>query len=174
MKKKQRCLVYLGENFQDLEFVAALASMKKSGLFELDFRGNLEQARELSGQYGFVKVLVKPIETKELEGFDSLFITGGAHCKGLRTDPLFKEVATFFFEKDLAIYAICDGPNVLYEFGLIGEEEAYTSYPLVDLKAGRGRRGQEAVVWQPGSRLVTARDPASAFDFGLAILESLK
>lgn len=167
---KIKCLVYLGDNYQDVELISGLAPLKRADIFSFEFRGNLEESRYVRGQYGLTSFLVKPLKKSDLASYDAIFITGGAHCQGLRFDPLFKEVAEYFFSNKLAVFAICDAPNVLYELGILPKDAKYTSYPIGALLAGPGRLGEEEVVYSPEYNLITARDPASALKFGEKIV----
>lgn len=163
-----KVLVYLLDKFQDLECVAAAAQMQRSGKFQLDYRSNRDG--DIVGQYGLSRIAVTTLSTDELSSYDGMLLIGGQHCQALRNDPLFARVAEHFTTHTRPIFAICDGPNVLYQLGAIADDARYTSYPVEGVPTGPHRVDQPLVV-DVIHRLITARDPEAAYGFGQAIVQ---
>lgn len=115
-------------------------------------------------------------ETTE-EGFDAVVVPGGTvNADRLRTDEAAQRLVTGFAASGKPVAAICHGPWLLVESGLIRDREL-TSYPSLrtDLtNAGGTWRDQEVVVDTSGGYpLITSRKPDDVDAFSEAIVRTL-
>ncbi|MFC8044747.1 type 1 glutamine amidotransferase domain-containing protein [Nocardia sp. NPDC057353] len=105
--------------------------------------------------------------------FDILVIPGGTvNADKLRTEPKAVELATEFAKAGKPIAAICHGPWLLVEAGLV-RGKTLTSYPSLrtDIGNAGGAWVDEAVVrsTDDGWTLITSRNPGDLPDFETAI-----
>jgi len=94
------------------------------------------------------------------EDYDGLLLPGGVmNPDRLRTDPLAVEFVRRFFEAGKPVAAICHGPQLLIEAGVV-QDRRLTSFPSLrtDLRNAGARWVDEVVVVDRG--LVTSRQPA--------------
>ncbi|MFB7373577.1 DJ-1/PfpI/YhbO family deglycase/protease [Streptomyces sp. NPDC056222] len=111
------------------------------------------------------------------DGFDAVVVPGGTvNADRLRVDPAAQRLLSAFAKTGKTVAAICHGPWLLVECGLVPGKEV-TSYPSIrtDLvNAGGTWVDREVVVDTSGGfRLITSRRPADARRFAEAILEAL-
>jgi protease I len=109
--------------------------------------------------------------------FDAVVVPGGTvNADRLRVDPAAQRLLTAFAESGKTVAAICHGPWLLVESGLVPGKEL-TSYPTLrtDLvNAGGTWVDRDVVVDTSGGfRLITSRRPADARRFAEAIIEAL-
>ncbi|MEO6404209.1 MAG: type 1 glutamine amidotransferase domain-containing protein [Ferruginibacter sp.] len=105
------------------------------------------------------------------EDYDALMIPGGVmNPDTMRNDNTYVKFAQHFLETGKPLAAICHGPQLLIETGMLNEREM-TSYPSVqtDLKnAGAFWVDKEVVV---DNGLVTSRSPADLDAFNEKMIE---
>ncbi|MET9377434.1 type 1 glutamine amidotransferase domain-containing protein [Streptomyces sp. NPDC003035] len=109
--------------------------------------------------------------------FDAVVVPGGTvNADRLRVDPAAQRLLTAFAESGKTVAAICHGPWLLVESGLVPGKEL-TSYPTLrtDLvNAGGTWVDRDVVVDTSGGfRLITSRRPADVRRFAEAIIEAL-
>ena len=108
------------------------------------------------------------------EDYDALMIPGGVmNPDKMRKDPKCVEFAQHFLEQGKPVAAICHGPQLLIETGLLNGR-TLTSYPSVRtdlLNAGANWCDKEVVV---DNGLVTSRSPEDLPAFNRKMLEEIK
>lgn len=117
-----------------------------------------------------VKVDV-PLKGAKAEDFDALFLPGGViNPDRLRREPAAVEFAQAFFQTGKPVAAICHGPQLLIEAGVVrGRKLTSFSSIKTDLKnAGAEWTDQEVVV---DNGLVTSRSPDDLPAFNAKIVE---
>lgn len=115
-----------------------------------------------------------PLEEANPEDYDALMIPGGViNPDQMRINPKCVEFAQHFLESGKPVAAICHGPQLLIETGLISGRNM-TSYPSIqtDLKnAGAFWVDKEVVV---DNGLVTSRSPKDLEAFNKKMIEEIK
>ena len=115
-----------------------------------------------------------PLEKANPEDYDALMIPGGViNPDQMRINPKCVEFAQHFLESGKPVAAICHGPQLLIETGLISGRNM-TSYPSIqtDLKnAGAFWIDKEVVV---DNGLVTSRSPKDLEAFNKKMIEEIK
>ncbi|MET9348253.1 type 1 glutamine amidotransferase domain-containing protein [Streptomyces termitum] len=112
------------------------------------------------------------------EDFDAVVVPGGTvNADTLRTDEDARRLVTAFAEAGKPVAAICHGPWLLADTGLVDGREL-TSYPSLrpDLShAGGSWVDREVVVDDRGPfRLITSRRPDDLDAFSAAVVDALR
>jgi protease I len=111
------------------------------------------------------------LDTAEAEDFDALVLPGGVRNPDiLRTSPEAVRFVRQFFDAGKPVAAICHGPWLLVEAGVL-KGRRLTSWPSLktDIANAGGQWTDEEVVIDRG--LVTSRKPADIPAFNQAIIE---
>ncbi len=111
------------------------------------------------------------IEDAEADDFDALLLPGGVmNPDTLRTIPEAVEFVRHFFEEGKPVAAICHGPQLLIEAGVV-KGRKLTSFPSLktDLTNADATWTDEVVVTDNG--LVTSRKPSDIPDFNKKMIE---
>ncbi|MBC7934834.1 MAG: type 1 glutamine amidotransferase [Rhizobacter sp.] len=107
------------------------------------------------------------------EDYDALMIPGGViNPDKMRSHKEYVDFAQHFLEAGKPLAAICHGPQLLIETGMLGGREM-TSYPSIqtDIKnAGASWHDKEVVV---DNGLVTSRSPADLDAFNTKMIEEI-
>jgi protease I len=107
------------------------------------------------------------------DGFDALVLPGGVmNPDTLRTDPEAVAFVRHFFEAGKPVAAICHGPQLLIEAGVVKGREL-TSFPSLKtdlINAGANWVDEEVVV---DNGLVTSRRPADLEAFNAKLIEEV-
>ncbi|MGW6564703.1 type 1 glutamine amidotransferase domain-containing protein [Streptomyces sp. NPDC054975] len=111
------------------------------------------------------------------DDYDAVVVPGGTlNADRLRTDQTAQGLLTAFATGGKIVAAICHGPWLLIDSGLVADKEV-TSYPSLGtdlVNAGGTWRDREVVVDASGGfPLITSRKPADIQPFSEAIIEAL-
>jgi protease I len=113
------------------------------------------------------------IEKAKFDDYDALMIPGGVmNPDKMRTNKDCVDFAQLFLESGKPVAAICHGPQLLIETGLL-EGREMTSYPSIktDLEnAGVNWHDREVVV---DNGLVTSRSPKDLEAFNMKMIEEI-
>lgn len=107
------------------------------------------------------------------EDYDALLIPGGViNPDKMRKEELYVKFAQHFMETGKPVAAICHGPQLLIETGMISGREM-TSYPSIrtDVENAGGHWQDKEVVVDNG--LVTSRSPADLPAFNEKMIEEI-
>ena len=112
-------------------------------------------------------------DTASIDDYDALVIPGGViNPDKMRNNPAYVNFAQQFMESGKPVAAICHGPQLLIETGMLGGREM-TSYASIqtDLKnAGATWQDKEVVV---DNGLITSRSPKDLEAFNKKIIEEI-
>jgi protease I len=114
-----------------------------------------------------------PIGSARATDFDALLLPGGVmNPDQLRTDPAAVQFVRDFFEAKKPVAAICHGPWMLVEAGVV-RGRTLTSWPSIqtDIKNAGGKWVDQEVVVDQG--LVTSRKPADIPAFNRKMIEEI-
>ena len=105
----------------------------------------------------------------DLGSFDMLFIPGGSKgVDNLRADPRVLEAVRQFSRKPKHLAAICAGPLVLQEAGVLTGRKV-TCHPGEAAKITQAQRLQDRLVVD--GNLVTSQGAGTTFDLALKLIE---
>ena len=166
MKKRVLCLV--ADGVEELELVAPVDVLRRAGAEVV--LAVLGDQLEVAGRNGFVLHGDARLDDGlAATGFDLLLIPGGAAVAALRHDGRPAALARDFVAAGKPVAAICAGPLVLHDAGLL-EGKRFTAHFSVADELPGAQTGER--VLQDGL-LVTSRGAGTALEFGLALVDRL-
>ncbi|HEY3754769.1 MAG TPA: type 1 glutamine amidotransferase domain-containing protein [Opitutaceae bacterium] len=168
----KRVAILLTEGFEQVEMVEPRQALQKAGA----------QTEIISPQDGKVKAWDEddfgetfkvdvPLKSAKPENYDALLLPGGVmNPDKLRLEPAAVNFVRKFFEAGKPVAAICHGPQILIEAGVV-EGRKLTSFPSIktDLINAGAEWVDETVVTDQG--LVTSRKPADIPAFNEKMIE---
>lgn len=162
----------LTDLFEDSEFFSPKEALEEAG-HEVVAIGP-EAGQEVTGKTDEkTQVIEKGIDEVSVEDFDALLIPGGYSPDKLRKDDRFVDFAKAFSDKELPIFTICHGPQLLVNAdALRGKDATAVKQCAVDVKNAGGNFKDEAVVIDK-SGLITSRTPDDLPEFNKAIVDAL-
>ena len=166
-----RILCFVGDDYEDLELWYPKFRIEEAG-GHVTLAG-LERGIHYRGKHGYPCRADAAIAEMEVEDFHGVVCPGGWMPDKLRRDPNVFELLRGFHDKHKLIAAICHGPQLLIEAGVV-KGRKLTSWPSVrtDLEnAGAKWVDREVVTDQ---NLITSRKPADLDAFTDEILAHLR
>ena len=165
MKKRVLCL--LAEGVEELELVAPVDVLRRAGAeVVLAVAG---ERLHVKGRNGIVVHGDAFLDDVDLRGFDLLLIPGGAAVAYLRQDGRAAELARNFCSADKPVAAICAGPLVLEDAGLL-EGKRFTAHFSATNELPGAQTGERVMEDGP---IITSRGAGTALEFGLALVDRL-
>jgi len=115
-----------------------------------------------------------PVEAADPGAFDALVLPGGQiNPDKLRTDEKAVAFVRRFFESGKPVAAICHGPWMLIEAGVIEGREVTSYHSIRTDVVNAGGRWKDAPVVVDGA-LITSRNPGDLEDFSAKIIEAVE
>jgi len=167
----EKVLILADNGFEDRELMYPYYRFQEAG-YKVDIV--VPKAKEVyTGEHGLtIKSDLSP-EDVDIKDYVAVIILGGRAPDHMRTNKGLVELVKKAFHEGKVIAAICHGPQLLIEAGVIKGRRA-TCYVSVatDLKNAGGIYEDKSVVVD--GNLVTSRFPADLPDFCRATLEALQ
>lgn len=170
MDMSKKAAIALGTGFEPVEALAPADVLRRAGvevvLVSTDGNLNVEAAQ------GIKVIADAAIGDVDLLGFDALVIPGGSGgVKSLKKCKPFLEAVKRFMIDGKPVAAICAGPTILADLGLL---EGYTAtcYPGCETDFPQGTYPEEQGVYQ-SRNLITASGPGWSLPFGREIARVL-
>lgn len=164
---KKRVLVLLVDGVEELELVAPVDVLRRAGAEVV--LATIGEGIHVTGRNGIVVHADTTLEKVAGEDFDLLLIPGGAAVAALRQDGRPAELAKQFIAGGKTVAAICAGPLVLEDAGLL-EGRRFTAH-FSTANELPGAQSGERVIEDHG--IVTSRGAGTALEFGLALVDRL-
>ena len=162
--------IILGEGFEPVE-AAAPADILRRGGVETVFAGI--GGGVVTGAHGIKLACDIDIAELEPEKADMIVIPGGlGGVNSIKSCSTAMKKINEAYERGAALAAICAGPTVLYELGVLDGVSA-VCYPGMEEQMPETRFMDNEHSHRDG-RIITGRGPCSALEFGFALLEYLK
>lgn len=177
----KKVLFVLTHGFEEIEAIAPIDLLRRAGAevvvaaldAEHDFSVKGRSGIAIRADVDFAK-LVPSVKDSAAIGvvssmFDALVIPGGGSAFSLRKDGRAAALAREFFTQKKLVAAICAAPLILKDAGILGGKNVaahsctWEEIPSANLCARVVRDGN----------VLTSRGPATAFDFGLALVAEL-
>lgn len=171
MSKQKNIAVVVGPEYEDVELTRPVDDLRNKG-HAVTFIG-AKSGETVKGKQGFSSVTIEKAASEvQAAAFDGMLIPGGHSPDNLRTNEAVVGLVRDFGATGRPIAAICHGPQLLIEAGLV-EGRRMTSFDSVrtDLENAGARVVDEAVVVD-GS-LITSRVPDDLDAFDEALLTAL-
>ena len=165
-----KALVFLAPGFEEIETVTVVDILRRADV-KVTVAGLTSNLIE--GKHEVKVVPDKLIDDVSVTDFDAVIVPGGnPGYKNLKKDPRVIAMIKKAFESNKILAAICAGPTVLSDAGVLEDKEC-TIYPGMEkeLKAGGGKPKQDVVVVD--GNIVTSRGPATALPFAIKLVEKL-
>jgi len=162
-----KVLVPLAPGFEEIEAITVIDVLRRANV-EVVVAGVEEGP--LEGSRGIRVVPDTTLEAVSGE-FDLIAIPGGARAaERLREDERLSRLLVEQREKGRYLAAICAGPTVLSELGILEGRRA-TGHPSVLSLLRAGKAVTDRVVHD--DRIVTSRSPGTAMEFAFKLVEIL-
>ncbi|MEN3940587.1 DJ-1 family glyoxalase III [Prosthecobacter sp. SYSU 5D2] len=161
MSKCVLCL--LTDGFEEIETVTPVDLLRRAGAEVV--LAALGGRLLVAGRCGITLQADAFLDDLDTSAFDMLFIPGGPAVKALRQDDRPAVLAQSFYEAGKFVAAICAGPLILHDAGLLAgrrhtaHDSTYDELPFAE--------PEEEVVMD--GRLITSRGAGTALPFGLAL-----
>lgn len=161
--------IILGNGFEEIEAVAPLDILRRGGV-DAVFAG--VGAKKICGTHGIEINCDILSDDIELDKADMLVIPGGlGGVNSIKADSAVMAKIKSAHEQGTAVAAICAGPTVLYELGILNGVKA-TCYPGMEKEMPNAEIDISASVCRDGD-IITGRGPGAALDFGFVLLRHL-
>ena len=165
MKKRVLCLV--ADGVEELELVAPVDVLRRAGA-EVVIAA-VGEGIHITGRNGIVLHADKVLAEEGPEGFDLLFIPGGAAVGVLLKDGRAADLAQRFAAAGKPVAAICAGPLVLQDAGLLVGKR-FTAHFSVANELPGAQTGERVL---EDGLIMTSRGAGTALEFGLAMVDRL-
>ena len=172
---KDKKVAILTENgFEEIELTSPKKALEDAGVTVHIISPQAQTVKAWDHDHWSIELAVDvPLEKANPEDYDMLIIPGGViNPDKMRSNAACVAFAQHFIEQGKPLAAICHGPQLLIETGMISTRKL-TSYPSIktDLQnAGALWEDREVVV---DNGLVTSRSPKDLEAFNKKILEEL-
>lgn len=163
--------ILLGRGFEEIEAVSPCDILRRGGV-DVEFLA-VGDDKSVVGSHGISVNADALVYGASASEDDTIVIPGG--MGGVDSIKAHKTAMDFIFSASKSgakLAAICAGPSVLAELGLIDGKEI-TCYPGTQGIMGKAHCNCENSTFADGD-LITGRAPGAAIDFGLKLLSQLK
>lgn len=173
---KDKKVAILTENgFEEVELTSPKKALEDAGVTVHIISPQAQTVKAWDHDHWSIELTVDvPLEKANPEDYDMLIIPGGViNPDKMRSNAACVAFAQHFIEQGKPLAAICHGPQLLIETGMISTRKL-TSYPSIktDLQnAGALWEDREVVV---DNGLVTSRSPKDLEAFNKKMLEELR
>ncbi len=165
-----KIMVFLANGFEEVEALTVADYLRRMDI-TVDTVSITYEAK-VTGAHDITVLADKTLENiQDLSAYDGVVIPGGLPgATNLRDEPKVIDIVKTMNQNKKLTAAICAGPIVLERAGII-EGKKITSYPgFQDQLTGAIYREQAVV---RDGNIITARGPALAVDFAIAIVRYL-
>ncbi len=170
----KKVAILVADNFEQIEMTEPRKALDQAGVATFVVSTATTEVKSMNHDQAGEKFKVdQPLEGAEESDYDALLIPGGTMSPDeLRGTPAAVAFVRAFFEAGKPIFAICHGPWLLEEAGVLKGRKV-TSWPAIktDMKNAGGNWVDEEVVVDDG--IVTSRSPEDIPAFNNKMLEEL-
>lgn len=161
--------VLLGTGFEETEAIAPIDLMRRAGIQVLTVGVD---GKAITGGHGITVEADITLDQMDLTDLEMIVLPGGlGGVATARSSQAALDALRFAYENDKYVAAICAGPTVLAELGIIGNKMA-TCYP--GCEGGMGEATVVNAACVTAGKLITGASAGCAIGFGLALIEALK
>lgn len=161
--------VLLGTGFEEVEAIAPVDLLRRAGIPVLTVGVD---GKSVSGSHGITVEADITLEQLDLTDLEMIVLPGGlGGVATARSSQPALDALRFAYENDKYVAAICAGPTVLAELGIIGARKA-TCYP--GCERGMAEATMQEVACVTDGKLITGASAGCAISFGLTLIEALK
>ena len=161
--------VLLGTGFEEMEAIAPIDLLRRAGISVLTVGVD---GKAITGSHGITVEADITLDQMDLTDLEMIVLPGGlGGVATARSSQPTLDALRFAYENDKYVAAICAGPTVLAELGIIGTSPA-TCYPGCESGMGDATMVEAACV--TSGKLITGASAGCAIPFALALIEALK
>lgn len=160
----------LGIGFEETEAIAPLDLLRRAGVpvATVGINGKI-----VYGSHGIGVEADMELGQMDLTNLDMIVLPGGLKgVASIRTSQAAMDAIRFAWENGKFTAAICAGPTVLADLGIVDGKNA-TCYPGCEGQMGSAKMAENAAVVTDG-KLITGTSAGCAIPFGLALIAALK
>jgi 4-methyl-5(b-hydroxyethyl)-thiazole monophosphate biosynthesis len=159
--------VLLADGFEEMEALAPVDLLRRAD-FDVDIIG---LKKNVTGAHGITVQADKHLEGY-LTNYDLIIIPGGQPgATNLKENPRVIRSVKLHYARGKKIAAICAGPIVLDEAGILDDKE-FVSFPRTEGEIKAGNRKADAITVTDGT-VLTSRGAGAAYEFGFALIDWL-
>ncbi len=165
-----KLLVLIIDKYQEIEVYGFLGALNRSQKIEKITYWNPDGLVKVQGsnKIGFIETIIEDIN---VDDYDAIFVPGGAACISLRKNIKALNIIKEFISLDKWVFAICDGPNALYENNILNSK-SYSSFPIENISKISGNKRSKEYITVDG-KYITGKCPSAAIDLGIKVIEIL-
>ena len=161
--------VLLGTGFEEVEAIAPIDLMRRAGISVLTVGVD---GKAVTGGHGITVEADITLDQMDLTDLEMIVLPGGlGGVATARSSQAALDALKFAYENDKYVAAICAGPTVLAELGIIGTKKA-TCYPGCESGMAEAQVVEAPSVTE--GKLITGASAGCAIPFALALIEALK
>lgn len=172
---QKRVAIITENGFEEVELTSPKKAMENAGIKVDILSAEKGKVKGWNHDHWSIELPVDgSISNAKADDYDALMIPGGViNPDKMRVNKDYVNFAKYFMESGKPVAAICHGPQLLIETGLV-EGKKMTSYPSIktDLKNAGANWVDKEVVFDNG--LVTSRSPKDLEAFNKKLLEVIK
>lgn len=166
---KKILMVVAPENFRDEEFNQPKKVFEKAGAQVVVAAKDVSQAK---GMLGTEVLIDQKLAEVKVDDYDAVVFVGGSGAAVYFDDQVALSLVKTAFEKGKVIGAICIGPSILANAGILSGKKATAFSSEQDNLQSKGAQFTSEAVTVDG-KIVTANGPQSATEFGRKIVDVL-
>ena len=161
--------MFLGTGFEETEAIAPLDLLRRAGLQVQTVGLN---GKIIYGSHGIGVEADITIDQLDLTQLEMVILPGGlGGVASIRGCAMAMDAIRFAYENNKFTAAICAGPTVLADLGIVNGKKA-TCYPGCEAQMGSAVMVNAAAVTD--GKLITGTSAGCAVPFGLALIAALK
>ena len=161
--------MFLGTGFEETEAIAPLDLLRRAGVAVTTVGLN---GKIIYGGHGIGVVADIEIGELNLSDLEMVILPGGlGGVASIRGCQAAMDAVRYAWENDKYTAAICAGPTVLADLGIVDNKNA-TCYPGCEGQMGSANMIEAAAVTD--GKLITGASAGCAVSFGLALIAALK
>ncbi len=159
----------LGTGFEETEAIAPLDLLRRAGIAVTTVGIN---GKVITGSHGIPVTADMELRELDLTAMEGIILPGGlGGVASIRASGQAMEAVRFAWENGKLTAAICAGPTVLADLGIVDGKNA-TCYPGCEDKMGSAHMVNAAAVTD--GNLITGASAGCAIPFGLALVAAIK
>ncbi len=164
-----KIMVFLADGFEEVEALTVVDYLRRKDI-EVDMI-SITKEINVKGAHGIEVVTDKNIEDVDIDNYEGAVIPGGLPgATNLQKSTMVRDIVKDLYKQGKLIAAICAGPIVLQEAGIIDNKD-FTCYPGFQNEVFGGNYVDKSLVRD--ANIITAKGPALAVDFALEIIKYL-
>ena len=161
--------ILLGTGFEEMEAIAPIDLLRRAGIGVMTVGVD---GKAITGSHGITVEADITLDQMDLTDLEMIVLPGGlGGVATARSSQAALDALTFAHENNKYVAAICAGPTVLAELGIIGSASA-TCYP--GCEDGMGNANVVTAPCVAEGKLITGASAGCAIPFALALIEALK